>query len=89
MKRQYLFLILFSVLLVSCDLEEIPQSTTSKSAVFGSESGLQLYSNDFYNMLPGLVTSGDEMSDYLAIKAVPNFEVKTREDGRLMVKRLR
>lgn len=73
MKLKYLFLIFLSVLLASCDLEELPQSTTSKSAVFGSESGLQLYSNDFYNMLPGLNTSGDEMSDYLAIKAVPTF----------------
>ena len=54
-------------------LEQEPQSTTSKSAVFGSENGLQLYANSFYSMLPGTSTSQDAMSDYLAVKSVPTF----------------
>ena len=74
MKKQYLCLILLSFLLVRCDLEQLPQSTTSKTAVFGSESGLQLYTNSFYTMLPRNNTiRNDEMSDYLAIRAVPTF----------------
>lgn len=74
MKKQYFCLIILGLLLASCELEELPQSTTSKSAVFGSESGLQLYANSFYQMLPGTATpKNDEMSDYLAIKAIPTF----------------
>ena len=45
----FLFL---GLLLAGCDLEQIPESTASKEAVFGSESGLQLYTNSFYGILP-------------------------------------
>ena len=50
MKMSYLWLILLSFFLVRCDLEQFPESTTSKSAVFGSEQGLQLYANSFYSI---------------------------------------
>jgi len=75
MKKQYLWFILLSFLLVSCDkeLDQIPVSTASKSAVFGSQQGLDLYANSFYSILPGRVTNLDAMSDYLAVKAVPTF----------------
>jgi len=54
-------------------LDQEPQSTASKSAIFGSENGLQLYANSFYSILPGNSTSLDAMSDYLAVKEVPSF----------------
>ena len=73
MKKQYLWVLFFSLLFISCELEQIPVSTASKSAVFGSESGLQLYSNSFYSILPGKSTNLDAMSDYLAVKSVPTF----------------
>ena len=73
MKKQYLWFLLLSVLYVSCDLEEIPVSTASKSAVFGSQQGLDLYANSFYSILPGRSTSLDAMSDYMAIKSVNTF----------------
>jgi starch-binding outer membrane protein, SusD/RagB family len=75
MKKQYLWFILISFLLVSCEkeLDQIPVSTASISAVFGSQQGLDLYANSFYSILPGRVTNLDAMSDYLAVKAVPTF----------------
>jgi hypothetical protein len=66
MKRYTRLLFLFIILLVSCDLEQLPEATTSKDAVFGSEKGLELYANSFYNILPTAnnIHRGDEMSDY-------------------------
>ena len=73
MKKQYLWFLLLSVLFVRCQLEEIPVSTASKSAVFGSQQGLDLYANSFYSILPGRTTSLDAMADYMAVKSVPTF----------------
>ena len=75
MKKQYFLFILLSFLFVHCEkeLDQIPVSTASKSAVFGSQEGLELYSNSFYSILPGLSTNLDAMSDYLAVKSIPVF----------------
>ncbi len=73
MKKQYLWFVVLGLLLAGCELEQIPVSTTSKSAVFGSESGLQLYAYSFYSILPQSNTRQDAMSDYLAVKTVPSF----------------
>lgn len=73
MKKIYLLFLSVSFLIVSCELEQTPESTASKSAVFGSEKGLELYVNSFYSILPGDATNLDAMSDYLAVKAVHTF----------------
>jgi hypothetical protein len=73
MKKQYLWFILIGLFLAGCELEQIPVSTTSKSAVFGSESGLKLYAYSFYSIIPQSNTRQDAMSDYLAVKSVPTF----------------
>lgn len=73
MKKIYLLFLTVGFLIVSCELEQTPESTASKSAVFGSEKGLELYVNSFYSILPGDATNLDAMSDYLAVKAVPTF----------------
>ncbi len=74
MKKQYLYLLLMFVVLASCDLEQLPESTASKSAVFGSESGLKLYTNSFYGILPNRSAHrADAMSDYLCRRDVPTF----------------
>jgi hypothetical protein len=70
MKKILLWFILFGFLLASCELEQIPVSTTSKSAVFGSASGLQLYA---YSFLPQGNTRQDALSDYLCTKSVNTF----------------
>ena len=62
------------MLLAACELEQIPEATASKEAVFGSESGLQLYSNSFYGMLPNRSNHrGDAMADYMPVKTVPTY----------------
>lgn len=76
MRKQYIYILLSFLTLTACKkLDQEPESTATKSAVFGSESGLKLYTNSFYAMdfLPKNSTSRDEMSDYLAIRAVPTF----------------
>ncbi|MFV0520898.1 MAG: RagB/SusD family nutrient uptake outer membrane protein [Mangrovibacterium sp.] len=73
--KRYLFIIL-SIFLASCDLlEQESVSTTSPDIAFGSESGLQLYINGFYPMLPTASTiyAGDNMSDIIARKEIPEF----------------
>ncbi|RYY43800.1 MAG: RagB/SusD family nutrient uptake outer membrane protein, partial [Chitinophagaceae bacterium] len=76
MKKLFIGILLGSACFTACNkLDQIPQSTASKSAVFGSENGLKLYTNSFYGMgfLPRNSTREDVLSDYLAVKAVDNF----------------
>lgn len=76
MKKQYFYIFLLCLGFASCKkLDQQPESTASKSAVFGNETGLKLYTNSFYNMsfLPRNSTSQDAMSDYLAVKSVETF----------------
>jgi hypothetical protein len=76
MKQQYLWLLLISALVISCNkLEQLPESTTSRDAVFSSEKGLELYANSFYNILPSAnnIHSADNMSDYAARRDAPPF----------------
>lgn len=59
----------------SCDLEELPQATASRVAIFESASGLELYSNSFYEMLPSPydgVFAIDDNSDLVARNGVDN-----------------
>jgi hypothetical protein len=45
--------ILLAILILnSCDLDEYPQATASKIAIFESARGLELYTNSLYDMLP-------------------------------------
>jgi hypothetical protein len=75
-KRFFCISILLACAAVSgCDLEQNPVATSSKEAVFGTETGLELYSNSFYNWLPSAdnITRADAMSDYAARRDVPSF----------------
>ena len=74
MKLKYIFVLLTSVLFMGCNLEELPEATTSKGPIFGSESGLILYTNSFYTMFNGKnLHRADAMSDYLARRDSPPF----------------
>lgn len=77
MKIQYIWLILIAAFLFGCQdqLEQIPQDTASKDAVFGSEKGLELYSVSFYDFLPSAnnIHMCDAMSDYAARRDAPVF----------------
>lgn len=76
MKNHYILFLLGCLCFGACKkLDQEPKATPTKEAVFGTENGLKLYTNSFYNMdfLPKNSTSQDAMSDYLAVKAVPDF----------------
>lgn len=74
MKLKYILILLVSALFMGCDLEELPEATTSKGPIFGSESGLMLYTNSFYTMFNGKnLHRADAMSDYLARRESPPF----------------
>lgn len=75
MKKQYLWFIILSFIVVSCELEQLPEATTSREAVFSNAQGLSLYTNSFYTMLPNGngSTTLDAMADYLAVKEIPSF----------------
>jgi len=76
MKKYYILILLSCVGFAACKkLDQQPQSTASKQAIFGTENGLKLYTNSFYGMdfLPKNSTSQDAMSDYLAVRSVQDF----------------
>ncbi|MFD0795638.1 RagB/SusD family nutrient uptake outer membrane protein [Mucilaginibacter litoreus] len=56
-------------------LDQVPQSSATNPAVFGSVNGLQVYANSFYEILPdaGALVRGDAMADYAARTSVPDF----------------
>jgi len=64
-----------AILMTGCDLEELPIDTADKVAVFGSESGLELYANSFYDWMPTAnnIHQADAISDYSARRNVPDF----------------
>lgn len=69
-----LFLLLAAV--TSCNLDEYPVDTASNQAIFGSSNGLELYSNSFYDILPGTdvgVFQGDDVSDLVARNGVDSY----------------
>ncbi|KLT65461.1 RagB/SusD family nutrient uptake outer membrane protein [Pedobacter sp. BMA] len=81
MKKLSIFFLLACTVLAACKkLDQQPEATPTKQAVFGTENGLKLYTNSFYGMdfMPKNSTSKDAMSDYLAVKAVEDF---IREGG--------
>jgi hypothetical protein len=68
---------LAAFLLTACkkQLEQTPRSTATADVIFGSEQGLALYANSFYDGLySGTdVYEGDNMCDYGARSQVPDF----------------
>ena len=76
MKQKYLWLFFIASLVIGCNkLEQLPEATASGDAVFGSEKGLELYANSFYQILPSAnnVHTADNMSDYGARRDAPQF----------------
>ncbi|MGV3640902.1 MAG: RagB/SusD family nutrient uptake outer membrane protein, partial [Adhaeribacter sp.] len=75
-KKQLLWLFLLCGFFAGCEkLDQAPEATATKEAVFGSEKGLELYANSFYDILPSAnsIHQGDAMADYAARTQVPDF----------------
>ena len=76
MRHSYLFIGFLAMLFTSCSkLDQVPEATASRNAVFGSEKGLELYAYSFYDILPSAnaIHQGDAMADYSARREVPDF----------------
>jgi hypothetical protein len=78
LKQRIAGCLLIAVLFTACskNLDQTPVSTASKDAVFGSEDGLKLYTNSFYNILPDINTpykTDCNLSDYGAVTSVPDY----------------
>lgn len=76
MKLHIIGLMLLCGLFAGCEkLDQVPEATATREAVFGSEKGLELYANSFYDILPtgAQVHKGDGMADYSARTQVPDF----------------
>lgn len=74
----YKYICIVSVLIytVSCKLDEIPVDTATNEAIFGSEGGMELYVNSFYDILPNPdvgVFQKDDVSDFVARNGVDNL----------------
>ncbi|HUS01585.1 MAG TPA: RagB/SusD family nutrient uptake outer membrane protein [Chitinophagaceae bacterium] len=76
MKKIFLYTLLGAALSTGCKkLEQLPQSSASREAVFSSEKGLETYANSFYRVLPNAnnIHDADNVSDYIARRDVPRF----------------
>lgn len=75
MRKKYIYIILLSFLVYSCNLEESPKDSPNAQQVFSSQSGLEKYTNSFYSLLPSAsdITHADELSDYASGKTIPDL----------------
>src|SRR5919202_2572575 len=83
-KTHYIGLLLLSLAFAGCsELDQVPQATATKTAVFSTEKGLDLYANSFYEALTNpdfsilptanAIIRSDEMADFAARTQVPDF----------------
>lgn len=87
--KYFLSCVFTLIALNSCELNELPQSTASRLAIFESVNGLELYTNSFYEMLPSPydgVFMIDDNSDLIARNGVdsrfmPNALSPTTSSG--------
>lgn len=77
MRIQYLWLLcLLAAVFAGCKkLDQVPEDTATRDAVFGSEKGMETYANSFYDILPTAnnIHQSDAMADYAARTQVPDF----------------
>jgi len=69
--------LMVSVIVSSCskELDQRPEATADRDAIFGSEAGMKLYTNSFYDVLPAMgdVFRGDALADFSAINSPQDF----------------
>lgn len=84
--KKIVFFILALSFFYACNMEELPQAQVSKKPVFGSETGLKMYTNSFYEAFPNVTTIYSN-SYYIALNQVikyfteNGFNLKKAVDG--------
>ena len=75
------------MLAAGCDLEQDPVSATDAHSVFGTDAGLELYSNSFAEVLPSVndIVHGDALSDYAGICGYLLAKGHARTSGASMI----
>jgi len=71
--KQILFIVLSVSVLYACRMEELPKAQLSKNVVFGSEEGLEMYVNSFYDVFPRRNTIFSVPSYYAAWPTVTRY----------------
>ena len=76
MKKLSIFALAASALLVtSCNLDEFQQSNADRNMIFGSETGLKMYTDGLYGQLPGQIHySDEELSDWGVNNSIGTYE---------------
>ena len=64
--------IMLAAALWGCDMNELPKAQISKEPVFGSETGLEMYTNSFYNVFPSSPSNYTD-SYYIAVNGVIKY----------------
>lgn len=80
MKKIILFLgVLLSMAGCKKVLDLSPLDKLTPSEAFSSERGLILYTNSFYNVLPGAkdIFSADQLSDYSSVNSISTYIQKS------------
>lgn len=70
--KKIVFFILALSFFYACNMEELPQAQVSKKPVFGSETGLKMYTNSFYEAFPNVTTIYSN-SYYIALNQVIKY----------------
>lgn len=73
---RYIIPLVATLSFAACELDEMPVDTATNEAIFGSASGMELYANSFYDILPGTdvgVFNGDDVSDIVARNGVDDL----------------
>ncbi len=76
MKKLSIFALAASALLVtSCNLDEFQQAAADRNMIFGSETGLKMYTDGLYGQLPGQIHySDEELSDWGVNNSIGTYE---------------
>lgn len=70
---RYIVGLLIGFCFTACEMNELPEATASKVAIFESRNGMELYSNSFYDILPTPydgIFAVDDNSDIIARNGV-------------------
>ena len=77
MKKLSIFALIASALVItSCDLTENMKVQADKNMIFGSETGLKMYTDGLYGQLPGELKASDEaLCDWGVNNSIGTYEL--------------